>query len=333
MQLTDQQANVATIVASYWTISISMVYLNKILLSPDISIPAPLFITFYQCLITTLICYVCGTLSSRGGWYSQFPKPELNLSTARAVMPLSIVFVAMITFNNICLKYVEVSFYNVARSLTLVFNVVLSFLLLGSTSSQKTLSCLGVVVLGFFIGSAGEMHFSFAGTLSGILSSLFVSLNSIFTKKILPVVNDNHWRLTYYNNLNALALFTPLIIIFEREQLVENIDKMGAIFWSSMTLGGCLGFAIGIVTVLQIKATSPLTHNISGTAKAAFQSILAFWIWQNPATFKGVVGIACVLGGSLLYTVVKMRENEKKKELPVASERRQEMQPLRGQNP
>jgi hypothetical protein len=38
-----------------------------------------------------------------------------------------------------------------------------------------------------------------------------------------------------------------------------------------MTLSGVMGFAIGLVTVMQVKATSPLTHNISGTAKAAFQ--------------------------------------------------------------
>lgn len=41
------------------------------------------------------------------------------------------------------------------------------------------------------------------------------------------------------------------------------------LFWAGMSLSGMLGFAIGIVTVMQIKATSPLTHNISGTRKRA----------------------------------------------------------------
>ena len=41
-----------------------------------------------------------------------------------------------------------------------------------------------------------------------------------------------------------------------------------------MTVAGFFGFSIGIVTVLQIKATSPLSHNISGTAKAAVQSLM-----------------------------------------------------------
>ena len=42
-------------------------------------------------------------------------------------------------------------------------------------------------------------------------------------------------------------------------------------FWFYMTITGIMGFAIGLVTVMQVKATSPLTHNISGTAKAAVQ--------------------------------------------------------------
>mmetsp|Transcript_42270 Transcript_42270/g.42844 ORF Transcript_42270/g.42844 Transcript_42270/m.42844 type:complete len:123 (-) Transcript_42270:489-857(-) len=82
-------------------------------------------------------------------------------------------------------------------------------------------------------------------------------------------------------------------------------------FWIMMTVAGFFGFSIGIVTVLQIKATSPLSHNISGTAKAAVQSMLAFYIWQNDATLLGIAGIFTVLGGSLFYTFVKMSENSK----------------------
>jgi GDP-fucose transporter C1 len=205
----------------------------------------------------------------------------------------------MITFNNLCLKWVEVSFYNVARSLTIVFNVILSFLILSSPSSPQTLGALGVVVLGFLLGSSGEANFSLRGTTAGIMSSVFVSLNSIFTKKLLTHVQDNHWRLTFYNNVNALILFIPLILLFEGGRVMDGLPGKGMIFWSAMSLAGVMGFLIGIVTVLQIKATSPLTHNISGTAKAAVQSAMAFWIWGNAATGKGVAGIAMVLGGEI----------------------------------
>jgi hypothetical protein len=39
--------------------------------------------------------------------------------------------------------------------------------------------------------------------------------------------------------------------------------------------------------------------------------MMAFYIWKNPATVLGVVSIFVVLGGSLLYTFVKMDENKK----------------------
>ena len=56
-----------------------------------------------------------------GSWLSYHCSSSL---TFLQVLPLSIVFVGMITFNNLCLKYLGVSFYNVGRSLTTVFNVV-----------------------------------------------------------------------------------------------------------------------------------------------------------------------------------------------------------------
>ena len=132
--------------------------------------------------------------------------------------------VGMITFNNLCLKLVQVSFYNVARSLTIVFNVFLSRVFLGIPTSFRTVLCLMVVICGFVIGSHGELNISIYGTLAGVMSSLFVSLNSIFTKKVLPVVDDNHWKLTFYNNVNACFLFIPLIIYFEADEIrkVQN---------------------------------------------------------------------------------------------------------------
>lgn len=126
-------------------------------------------------------------------------------------------------------------------------------------------------------------------------------------------MDNDHWRLTFYNNVNAVVLFLPLILIFEHQPIYAAFSGQffSLLFWSAMFVAGFFGFSIGIVTVLQIKATSPLTHNISGTAKAAVQSMLAFYIWGNAYTFMGVLGIFTVLGGSLLYTFVKMSENKK----------------------
>lgn len=92
------------------------------------------------------------------------------------VLPLSLVFVAMITFNNLCLKYVGVAFYYIGRSLTTVFNVIMTWfllgkkcwldlvkqihstfiisfnLLIGEKTSMSALACCAVIVGGFWLG-------------------------------------------------------------------------------------------------------------------------------------------------------------------------------------
>ena len=42
-----EKAKIALVVASYFIVSISMVLMNKFLLSKEESIPAPLFVTWY----------------------------------------------------------------------------------------------------------------------------------------------------------------------------------------------------------------------------------------------------------------------------------------------
>jgi solute carrier family 35 (GDP-fucose transporter), member C1 len=104
---------------------------------------------------------------------------------------------------------------NVARCLSLVFNVIFTFLILGKSTSLITCSTLLVVIVGFIAGIQGEIDFSLVGTAAGVLSSVFVSLNAIYTSKMLPVVDGDKSLLLFYNNLNATILFVPLIFMFE----------------------------------------------------------------------------------------------------------------------
>ena len=121
---------VIMVIALYWIVSISMVYLNKVLLSnDDFSIPAPMFVTWFQCVVTCLICIILGAIGEthrnegKTSIYHEYPKISFVLGDCLSVMPLSIVFVAMITLNNICLQYVEVSFCKYAYLLSILIFV------------------------------------------------------------------------------------------------------------------------------------------------------------------------------------------------------------------
>ncbi|CAF4327541.1 unnamed protein product, partial [Rotaria sordida] len=107
-------------------------------------------------------------------------------------------------------------------------------------------------------------------------------LNAIYTSRCLPCVDNNVWRLCLYNNLNACILFLPLMIIFGELSIVINYSKIFNLpFWFAMIMAGLLGFSMGYVTGYQIQTTSPLTHNVSGTAKSYVQTLLAVIIYSE----------------------------------------------------
>ena len=120
------------------------------------------------------------------------------------------------------------------------------------------------------------------GAFFGIASSIFVALNAIYTIRCLPSVDKNVWRLCLYNNFNACFLFLPLMFLFGEVPVVFRYPNLFDVtFLSAMTFAGVLGFSMGYVTGFQIQMTSPLTHNVSGTAKSYVQTLMAVMIYSE----------------------------------------------------
>lgn len=323
-RLASRWTKIAGVVTLYWFVSISMVFLNKYLLSsPDLKLGAPLFITLSQCVVAVLCFVLLSVLSRQLPHALSFPPFEFDpcgqLRTALKVLPLSLLFVGMIVFNNLTLKHLGIAFYNVGRSLTTVFNVSFSFLILGQRISCAIITCCSVIVFGFLFGlkeeeesSVGDI--SVKGVVCGILASFCVALYAIFTKKVLPTVGDNIWKLQFYNNFNAVLLMSPLVFVFGEVPVLWEFPYWGRLyFWALILVVGVFGISIGYVTALQIQVTSPLTHNVSGTAKACAQTVLACVVYSETKPFWWWVSNFMVLGGSSAYTYVRMMEMKAEK--------------------
>lgn len=231
----------------------------------------------------------------------------------------------MISSNNLCLKYVGVPFYYIGRSLTTVFNVVFSYVLLGQKTSIRCILCCAFIIFGFYLGVDQESvlgSFSLLGTFYGVIGSLMLSLYSIFTKKVLPHVNQEVWLLSYYNNAYSIILFLPLIVINGELAVLWNYQLFNSgYFWMQMFIGGICGFAIGYFTSLQIKVTSPLTHNISGTAKACAQTVIATQWYDETKNWLWWTSNIIVLCSSALYARFKQLEMERNSRKPIPEEK------------
>lgn len=240
---------------------------------------------------------------------------RINLETCKLVFPLSILYIGMLLLNNFCLKNVGVAFYFVSRSLTTVFNVAFTYFLMNEPVSRGALLCCAFIVSGFILGIDQESvigSLSVTGVFFGVSSSLFTSLFSIYTKKTLAKLDRNIWVLILYDNINAIILCTPLLIIHGDVQSLISEKVVSPSFWFLLSISGVMSFFISIATNASIKYTSPLTHNISGTAKACFQTVIAVIYSHEHKSYLWWMSNITILVASAAYSRIKQVEMERR---------------------
>lgn len=310
---TDEKSRaIALVVCFYYFTSISLVISNKVVLSEGTPFPYPLLVTSIQLMLAFLGFCVLDRLKGLFPFLSIFPPLSIDWRLALRVLPMTSVYILMVTTNNLCLQYVQLSFYQVARSLSILFSLILSRLLFNERTSWKAASTSLLIMVGFALGSWGEVpsQFSLAGLLFGVLSSFFVALNSILVKSIGQKTFDgDQWKLMYYNTCLSIPLLLPLT--FLKGELAEALPLLPSLPLStylSLLITGLLGFLINIAISLQIKYTSPLTNNVSGTFKGVFQIVISVIWFGNEISALNALGSLLVLFGSGLYSHVRYSE-------------------------
>lgn len=322
MTLAEKTRQIVIAIGSYWTVSIAMVFINKYLLSSsELKFDAPLFVTWFQCIFSVITYLVLRYIKDlRPNSLKFFPKFELEPNQVQQVFPLALVFVSMIAFNNLSLKYVAVSFYMIVRSLSTVFNVILVYIYFGDRTSMRAIGCCAIITVGFILGiqqeqtgDAAAMELNGKGIFFGVLSSFFAALNGVYIKKTISVVDNNIWKLNFITNIYASVIFLPLIwFAGETENIFSFPGLTDSYFWFCMSVSGFMGFMIGYVTSRQVQVTSPLTHNISGTTKSYIQTVLGVVVYHEVKTMLWWTSNFFVLIGAGLYSHVRTKEMKQK---------------------
>lgn len=103
-----------------------------------------------------------------------------------------------------------------------------------------------------------------------------------------------------------------MLLFGEHNEVISFPKIFDSYFWFAMTVSGVLGFSMGYVTSLQIQVTSPLTHNVSGTAKAYAQTLLGVFYYNEIKTTLWWISNVLVLCGAGLYSHVRNQEMKAK---------------------
>ncbi|KAG8835832.1 hypothetical protein FRC17_000796 [Serendipita sp. 399] len=320
--------------------ALCMIMVNKWVL---ISTETPLFFLLAQLVIAILMFLVTHALG--------IFKVSLSLQwdVCVGLWPMIFLNVLGLSANNYCLKYVDASFYQVARGLVLPLTVVLSLIFLkASRPTLRVLTACAIVTVGFFVGvildgspntkNPNQKQNGLLGIAFGLLSSLTTASHAIVIKRSLPVVNGDAIELAWYSNVLSSALLIPVIwLVGEGNGVIGlvsspiyvdgNLSILGRFLWGSLVTG-LVGWLLSIAGVLSIKITSPITHMVSGAVRGILQTVLGVWYFSDIVTTGRGTSIFVILAGSAYYTWAKNEELLEQRAREQGVTKAQESQPV-----
>ncbi|KAJ7666004.1 hypothetical protein DFH06DRAFT_1323159 [Mycena polygramma] len=313
---------VAAVVLFYIVAALAMVMANKWVLNVT---SAPLFFLLIQLIIAVLLFGITDVLRLLP------TRLTFDLKICKGLVSITALNVVGLSSSNYTLKYVDASFYQVARGLVLPLTVGASFAILHSRPSMRILGACAIVTAGFFCGILLDgTPLSPAGVAFGVVSSSITALASVVIKQSLVVVDGSTILLSWYTNLLSAVVLAPLVLLVGEGPSVlallsgaPSVDpevaaavvaaggtsELRTFLWGSLVTGA-MGFLMSIAGLLSIKVTSPITHMVSAAVRGVASSFLGLWFFQDVISSGRAASITIVLGGSIFYTWVKHKETE-----------------------
>ncbi|ELU39512.1 GDP-fucose transporter 1 [Rhizoctonia solani AG-1 IA] len=246
---------------------------------------APVFFLFCQLVVAVLlfvIAHVVGIL--------KLPR-MVDGPLLKGLMPMIAVNVLGLNFNNWCLKYVDASFYQIARGLVLPFTVITSIMFLrAAPPSKRILLACSIVTGGFFTGvfldhvtasglasskdaASQPQGPSALGVFFGILSSMSTALQAVVIKRALDVVDGSAIDLAWYTNLlSAIGTIPVILLAGELPSVLSllfgttNSAALGTFLWGTA------------VTVSSARDRASHTHTSILTQVSNLQGLFGFLI-------------------------------------------------------
>ncbi|KAH9886237.1 hypothetical protein C8Q73DRAFT_795416 [Cubamyces lactineus] len=312
-QQPPSRALVIGTVSFYLVAALAMVMANKWVLNTT---DTPLFFLLAQLLIAVVLF-----LAAHAAGLLQLPL-QLDPQVCKGLIPMVGLNVIGLSFSNYTLKYVDASFYQVARGMVLPFTVATSFFILHARPSLRILLACAVVTTGFFVGVFLDgTKVSLVGVTFGVLSSMITAVHSVVIKKSLDVVHGSALHLSWYTNLLSAIVLAPTLVLagelpgvlkllFGPNENAEGQMSTLTTFIMGSIITGAFGFLMSLASLMSIKVTSPITHMVSSAVRGVAASLLGVWLFHDVVTQGRASSIAIILLGSIWYTWVKHVESQ-----------------------
>lgn len=297
-------------IAMWYSLNIAFNLTNKTIFG---FFPFPWTVSTVHVVVGSIYCAITYFLGLKK---ASFGRPITKEEFKTILFPASMHGLGHIAAN-ISFAAVAISLTHTVKTLEPVFNVAMTKLVLGTTTSLPVGLSLVPITLGVAAASASELSFNWTGFISAMLSNLTFSFRAVYSKKAMSTIKDLDSTAIYaYTTLISMVICVPLALFFEGPRLAAGataaIAKVGAFkFYSSLLSVGLLYHLYNQFAFNTLGRVNPVSHGVCNVVKRIAIIGSSVMFFGNKLTLQTKLGTAIALLGTALYTELKNRESKK----------------------
>lgn len=237
----------------------------------------------------------------------------------RTLLPLALAKFFTTVFSQVSIWKVPVSYAHTVKATTPLWTVTLARILFGERQTAAVHASLAIIIAGVIIASATELQFEIIGLGAALLSAMLISLQHLFSKRIMKETSIHPLRLLEILSRLALALFIPFWILWDGPSMFHGIDRP-INGWTRtgvlLVLDGALAYVQAVLAFSVLWRVTPLTYAVASAAKRIVVVLASVLVLRNPVSGANATGMTIAALGVLAYNRAKL-QNKPKPLLPV----------------
>ncbi|XP_062024910.1 UDP-galactose/UDP-glucose transporter 7 isoform X2 [Rosa rugosa] len=291
---------------SYGAASMAMVFINKAVL---MEYSHSMTLLTMQQLATALLIH----FGRRMGYTRS---RELEMSTARKLLPVSLFYNANVAFALASLKGVNIPMYIAIKRLTPLAVLIAGFFSgKGKPSIQVILSVI-LTAGGVVIAALGDFSFDLFGYSLALTSVFFQTMYLVLVEKSGAEDGLSSVEIMFYNSFLSLPFLLFLIIAtgeFPNSFSLLLVKSKSIHFLVILILSFVMGIALNFTMFLCTIVNSALTTTIVGVLKGVGSTTLGFVLLGGVQVHGlNVTGLVINTAGGVWYSYAKYQQRKSK---------------------
>lgn len=194
------------------------------------------------------------------------------------------------------------------KATTPLWTAALARVLFGERQPAAVAGALLLIAAGVAVASATELHFDALGLGAALAAAALLSLQHLFSKRVLRDTGVHHLRLLQALGRLALLLFLPAWAWRDGAALLAGAapTRGWARAGTLLAADGALAWLQAVAAFSVLSRVSPLAYAVASAAKRAAVVAASLLVLRNPASPLNLLGMALAALGVLAYNRAKI---------------------------